>query len=110
MTKKIGKILYWIGIPTFLMAILLTAVAFSIDSQVVRIIGITLAFVGGATIGVAFAFDFRETMIIKETQGDEFTLMSKEKLIELLDSAGIEYEEDKGREYYLYLVRENVQK
>ncbi len=110
MKINIGKILYWIGIPVFLVAILLTGIAMSIDNQTLRIIGITFAFAGGATIGVAFAFDFRKTMIVSETQGDEFTLMSKEKLIALLDSAEIEYEEGKGREYYLYLVRENVQK
>ncbi len=106
--KHISKILYCVGIPLFTTAILLTAIAIPCDLTGLRITGIVLAFISGGTIGLAFFFDFKNTMIEKETAGDMFSHKAKIDLIKILDEAGVEYEEDKGREYYLYMVREHV--
>lgn len=56
----------------------------------------------------AFIVDSIEVMIFKKTSGDRFTLLSKQKLIEILDKNNIEYKKDEPRAYYLTIIRENL--
>ncbi len=85
---------------------MLVTIGYGIDSNPTRYTGIGIAFVSFVMIMITFLIDFRTTMIVNETAGDEYSLLGAEKLKKILDSRGIEYEEGKGREYYLYLVRE----
>ncbi len=107
--KLISKILYCIGIPFFSTAIIIAGLSTYFSWSTTQIVFICLSFTGAILIAIAFFIDFRQTMILKETAGDKFTLMSKAKLISILDKHEIEYEEGKGREYYLFLVRENFE-
>lgn len=99
-----------IGIPIFILAIIIVFISMSIEQNELKIVGVSFAFLGMVLIMVAFFFDFKNTMIKNETKGDEFTFMTKEQLISILEKNNIEYEKDKGREYYLYLVREYIKK
>ncbi len=108
--KYLNKILYLVGVIIFVSAIFTIYFAIKSSNNTTWFIGVTFSLIGGAFIGAGFILDFKETMLTKETAGDQFSLMTKGRLIELLDKNNIPYEENKGREYYLYLVRENFEK
>ncbi len=84
----------------------LFTVAFSNGDKSIRLIGMILSFIGMLIIMISFFLDFKNVMVDNETQGDEYTLMSKEKIMKLLDSVDVEYDEDRTKSYYVDLIRE----
>ncbi len=108
--NKIWLIKYWKVITfaigfTILLSGLFT-VTFSSGDKTTRIIGMSLSFIGMVIIMISFFLDFKNVMVDNETEGDEYTLMSKQKLMLLLDNVGVEYETNRTKSYYVDLVRE----
>ncbi len=105
--KKLSKILYIVGILTILIAFIMNVIVIYSDvSFLFKLFSYITMFIGFFIILIAFIIDFRLTMILKETSGDRFTLMSKESIKKELTSMGVKYDEDRAREYYLYVIRD----
>lgn len=108
--KHLTKILYAIGAIIFLTALIIIGIAIVNKESTLRWVGIGIGLFSGIIVAVAFAMDFRKTMMIAETAGDQFTVMSKARLISLLDKHNIEYEEGRERSYYLTICRDNFER
>lgn len=104
--KHLSKILYATGIATTILGFIFVAIAVYGDVPDLQLPGYVLIFLSGAQLVVAFAWDFRQTMLLSETSGDRYNLMSKLALFEEAEQRGLNPKDGKPREYYMTLLRE----
>ncbi len=108
MKKHLSKILYLLGIVIFLSSIIMFVVSLNTES-LDRWVCILIGFIGFGFIMSGFVIDFTKTMLLSPTAGGSISLMNKAQLIELLEKNGIEFEEGREKEYYVFLVKENFE-
>ncbi len=108
--KKARIILYLIGIILILLGIGFVLLAAFGGMEGMRIPGYIFIAISWPELIVAFALDFRETMMISETSGDRYTIMSRLSLYEEAVRRGLEPDDNKTREYYVTLLRDEDQK
>lgn len=105
MNMKINKYIYITA-----MIILLLGVSFVISAsfgvEELRLTGYITIMLSSLLFIIAFLLDFRKTMILSETAGDQYTLMTKEKVIKIAQQRGIEIKKNAKKDYYVFLLRE----
>ncbi len=107
MQNKKNIILYSFGITIFIIGIIFKMIyLFSYENDILNIFCYLFLFSGVIFIISVWIFDFKKVMIDSETAGDRYTLMSKEKIISELKKRNIEFKENRSKEYYLNLIRE----
>ncbi|BDU67803.1 MAG: hypothetical protein TYPL_4560 [Candidatus Tyloplasma litorale] len=108
--KTIKKWIYILDILLIISSISFISYYFASNNESYKIPSYCFLFFSLIFIFISFILDFKNIMVNTETKGDEYTLMGKNALMKECQKRGLQVEENKSREYYLYFLRENNSK